>query len=98
MWLSGHIHPASASHAARRSPVLLARRSAHDDIDRCGTEARREPEAVGDCAWRSRVLIRGKAAPERFRRDAQSPGGLLCDELMQRLGYSQAAEPDVIHI
>src|SRR5262249_16112646 len=37
----------------------------------------------------------GKAAPERFSRDARSRGCVF-DELLQGLGNAQAADPDVI--
>jgi hypothetical protein len=40
----------------------------------------------------------GKAAPERFSRDARSRRCLLFDELMQGLGNAQAADPDIIHM
>jgi hypothetical protein len=40
----------------------------------------------------------GKAAPERFSREARSRHCLLFDELMQGLGNAQAADPDVIHM
>jgi hypothetical protein len=40
----------------------------------------------------------GKAAPERFSREARSRHCLLFGELMQSLGNAQAAYPDVIHM
>src|SRR5262245_9130938 len=45
-------------------------------------------------AWAAVAQQLGKAAPERFRRGARSRSGLLFDELMQRLGYPQTADPD----